>query len=161
MSVKLRGMLAGLFSLNAMIWLIMLISLSALLSLTAAAWIALTPPLGAALAALISGAGLLVVAAALGYGLVRANRTGPAQDDTPPPAPSPTESVLESGLRPLVGDQTLAWARRNSGLLMIGAFAAGVAIAASPTLRRALTQVAGPVVTRKAVDTWRAFNQQD
>ncbi|GGJ81731.1 hypothetical protein GCM10007426_08440 [Alloalcanivorax dieselolei] len=161
MSVKLRGMLAGLFSLNAMIWLIMLISLAALLSLTAAAWIALTPPLGAALAALISGAGLLVVAAALGYGLVRANRPDPARDEAPPPAPSPTESVLESGLRPLVGDQTLEWARRNSGLLMIGAFTAGVAIAASPTLRRALTQVAGPVVTRKAVDTWRAFNQQD
>lgn len=160
--MNLRGKLSTVFSLNALIWLAMFIALAALLSLAAAAWLALAPLVGLALAALFTGLGLLAVAGGLAVWLGLANR-GRANKPQPEPhtsAPGRSERTIEENLRPLIGDQALNWAKQNSGLVMVGAFAAGLVIAASPGARRALTRTAGPLVTRKAVNAWRSFNDE-
>lgn len=159
--MNLRGKLSTFFSLNALIWLAMFVALAALLSLAAAAWLALAPLVGPALAALFTGLALLVVAAILSLWLARSGRSDAHRHDEPAPPPSRSELTLEESLRPLIGDQALEWTKRNSGLVMIGAFAAGVVIAASPGARRALTRTAGPMVTRKALDVWQSFNGED
>lgn len=160
--MNLRGKLTTVLSLNALIWLAMLIALAALLSLAAAAWVAMAPLVGMALAALFTGLGLLAVAVILAV-LVRRGSDA-SNDKTASPAstsPAHSEQTIEESLRPLIGDQALDWTRQNSGLVMIGAFAAGLVIAASPGARRMLTRAAGPVAARKAAQVWRSFNQDD
>ena len=60
--MNIRGPLSSLFSLNALVWLAMLTGFAALLCLAAAAWFAMAPALGAPLASLFTGLGLLVMA---------------------------------------------------------------------------------------------------
>lgn len=154
--MNLRGKLSGLFSLNALIWLAMFLALAAVLCLATAAWLALAPLVGLAWASLITGLGLLAVAAALVFWLAHAGKTPPAEE---PPAVS-AELTLEESLRPLIGDRAVEWTRRNGTVLTVGAFAAGVVIAACPSARRALTRAAAPVITRKAMDVWRSLNEE-
>ena len=63
--MNIRGPLSSLFSLNALVWLAMLTGFAALLCLAAAAWFAMAPPLGAPLASLFTGLGLLGMAVLL------------------------------------------------------------------------------------------------
>lgn len=153
--MNLRGKLSGLFGLNALIWLAMFVVLAALLCLATAAWLALAPAVGLAWASLITGLGLLVVAAALILWLARAGRTPPVEE----PPPLSAEVSLEESLRPLIGDRAVEWTRRNGPALTVGAFAAGVIVAACPSARRALTRAAGPVVTRRALGVLRSLDQ--
>ncbi|MBL7252619.1 hypothetical protein ACLD02_16600 [Alloalcanivorax sp. C16-2] len=156
--MNLRRPLSSLFSLNALVWLAMLTGLAALLCFATAGWLALAPRVGAPLASLFTGLGLLVVAVLLGLG-VRRLAVGRAQAE--PPAPPPVEARLEDSLRPLIGDPALRWTREHTTVVALGALAAGVLIAASPGTRRFLTRTAGPVLTRKAIDAYRDFSGDD
>lgn len=156
--MNLRRPLSSLFSLNALVWLAMLTGLGALLCFATAGWLALAPRVGAPLASLFTGLGLLTVAVLLGLA-VRRLAVGPAQAE-PPPTP-PVEARLEDSLRPLIGDPALRWTREHSSVVALGALVAGVVIAASPNTRRFLTRTAGPALTRKAIDVYRDFSDDD
>ena len=156
--MNLRRPLSSLFSLNALVWLAMLTGLAALLCFATAGWLALAPRVGAPLASLFTGLGLLVVAVLLGLGVRRLAKR-PAQPE--PPATPPVEARLEDSLRPLIGDPALRWTREHTTVVALGALAAGVVIAASPGTRRFLTRAAGPALTRKAIDAYRDFSGDD
>ncbi|MFP1683850.1 hypothetical protein ACLD0W_15160 [Alloalcanivorax sp. C16-1] len=159
--MNLRRPLSSLFSLNALVWLAMLTGLATLLCFAAAGWLALAPHVGAPLASLYTGLGLLVVTVLLALLVRRAVASKPETPSDHPHTPA-AEARLEDSLRPLIGDSALRWTRDNSSLVAIGALAAGVLIAASPGTRRFLTRAAGPVVTRKALEAYRGYsNDQD
>lgn len=147
--MNLRRPLSALFSLNALVWLAMLTGLAALLCFAAAGWLALAPRMGAPLAALCVGLGLLAVAALLG--LMVYKTTHQPKPKPEPAAPPPAEARLEDGLRPLIGDSAIRWTRQHTAVVAFGALAAGVVLAASPGIRRMVIGAAGPTLTRKAM----------
>ncbi|HAB07611.1 MAG: hypothetical protein V7667_14110 [Alloalcanivorax venustensis] len=157
--MNIRGPLSSLFSLNALVWLAMLTGFAALLCLAAAAWFAMAPPLGAPLASLFTGLGLLVMAVLLVVVVQRTtHKSGSSGKDSR--ELSRQDERIEDNLRPLVGDRAAQWTREHTGTVVVGALAAGILLAASPNARRLVTRAAGPVLTRKAMDAYKDFSDQ-
>ena len=157
--MNIRGPLSSLFSLNALVWLAMLTGFAALLCLAAAAWFAMAPPLGAPLASLFTGLGLLVMAVLLVVVVQRTtHKSGSSGKDSRDL--SRQDERTEDNLRPLVGDRAAQWTREHTGTVVVGALAAGILLAASPNARRLVTRAAGPVLTRKAMDAYKDFSDQ-
>ncbi len=157
--MNIRGPLSSLFSLNALVWLAMLTGFAALLYLAAAAWFAMAPPLGAPLASLFTGLGLLVMAVLLVVVVQRTtHKSGSSGKDSR--ELSRQDERIEDNLRPLVGDRAAQWTREHTGTVVVGALAAGILLAASPNARRLVTRAAGPVLTRKAMDAYKDFSDQ-
>lgn len=157
--MNIRGPLSSLFSLNALVWLAMLTGFAALLCLAAAAWFAMAPPLGAPLASLFTGLGLLVMAVLLVMVVQRTtHKSGSSGKDSRDL--SRQDERIEDNLRPLVGDRAAQWTREHTGTVVVGALAAGILLAASPGARRLVTRAAGPVLTRKAMDAYKDFSDQ-
>jgi len=157
--MNIRGPLSSLFSLNALVWLAMLTGFAALLCLAAAAWFAMAPPLGAPLASLFTGLGLLVMAVLLVVVVQRTtHKSGSSGKDSR--ELSRQGERIEDNLRPLVGDRAAQWTREHTGTVVVGALAAGILLAASPNARRLVTRAAGPVLTRKAMDAYKDFSDQ-
>ncbi|MCH2551607.1 MAG: hypothetical protein MK001_05365 [Alcanivorax sp.] len=157
--MNIRGPLSSLFSLNALVWLAMLTGFAALLCLAAAAWFAMAPPLGAPLASLFTGLGLLVMAVLLVMVVQRTtHKSGSSGKDSRDL--SRQDERIEDNLRPLVGDRAAQWTREHTGTVVVGALAAGILLAASPNARRLVTRAAGPVLTRKAMDAYKDFSDQ-
>ncbi len=157
--MNIRGPLSSLFSLNALVWLAMLTGFAALLCLAAAAWFAMAPPLGAPLASLFTGLGLLVMAVLLVVVVQRTtHKSGSSGKDSRDL--SRQDERIEDNLRPLVGDRAAQWTREHTGTVVVGALAAGILLAASPNARRLVTRAAGPVLTRKAMDAYKDFSDQ-
>lgn len=157
--MNIRGPLSSLFSLNALVWLAMLTGFAALLCLAAAAWFAMAPPLGAPLASLFTGLGLLVMAVLLVVVVQRTtHKSGSSGKDNR--ELSRQDERIEDNLRPLVGDRAAQWTREHTGTVVVGALAAGILLAASPNARRLVTRAAGPVLTRKAMDAYKDFSDQ-
>ena len=157
--MNIRGPLSSLFSLNALVWLAMLTGFAALLCLAAAAWFAMAPPLGAPLASLFTGLGLLVMAVLLVVVVQRTtHKSGSSGKDSR--ELSRQDERIEDNLRPLVGDRAAQWTREHTGTVVVGALAAGILLAASPNARRLVTRAAGPVLTRKAIDASKDFSDQ-
>lgn len=154
--MNLRRPLSALFSLNALLWLAMLTGLAAILCFAAAGWLALAPRVGASLASLWVGLALVAVAALLGLCAYKVtHRPEPVAASAPPPT---AEARLETGLRPLIGDQAVRWTREHTTLVAAGALAAGVLLAASPGVRRLVIGAAGPLLTRQATRLYRDFS---
>jgi membrane protein implicated in regulation of membrane protease activity len=157
--MNIRGPLSSLFSLNALVWLAMLTGFAALLCLAAAAWFAMAPPLGAPLASLFTGLGLLVMAVLLVVVVQRTtHKSGSSGKDSR--ELTRQDERIEDNLRPLVGDRAAQWTREHTGTVVVGALAAGILLAASPNARRLVTRAAGPVLTRKAMDAYKDFSDQ-
>ena len=157
--MNIRGPLSSLFSLNALVWLAMLTGFAALLCLAAAAWFAMAPPLGAPLASLFTGLGLLVMAVLLVVVVQRTtHKSGSSGKDSR--ELSRQDERIEDNLRPLVGDRAAQWTREHTGTVVVGALAAGILLAASPNARRLVTRAAGPVLTRNAMDAYKDFSDQ-
>ena len=157
--MNIRGPLSSLFSLNALVWLAMLTGFAALLCLAAAAWFAMAPPLGAPLASLFTGLGLLVMAVLLVVVVQRTtHKSGSSGKDSR--ELSRQDERIEDNLRPLVGDRAAQWTREHTGTVVVGALAAGILLAASPNARRLVTRAAGPVLTRKAMAAYKDFSDQ-
>ncbi|HAD46477.1 hypothetical protein [Alloalcanivorax sp.] len=157
--MNIRRPLSSLFSLNALVWLAMLTGFAALLCLAAAAWFAMAPPLGAPLASLFTGLGLLVMAVLLVVVVQRTtHKSGSSGKDSR--ELSRQDERIEDNLRPLVGDRAAQWTREHTGTVVVGALAAGILLAASPNARRLVTRAAGPVLTRKAMDAYKDFSDQ-
>lgn len=157
--MNIRGPLSSLFSLNALVWLAMLTGFAALLCLAAAAWFAMAPPLGAPLASLFTGLGLLVMAVLLVVVVQRTtHKSGSSGKDSR--ELSRQDERIEDNLRPLVGDRAAQWTREHTGTVMVGALAAGILLAASPGARRLVTRAAGPMLTSKAIDAYKDFSDQ-
>ena len=137
----------------------MLTGFAALLCLAAAAWFAMAPPLGAPLASLFTGLGLLVMAVLLVMVVQRTtHKSGSSGKDSRDL--SRQDERIEDNLRPLVGDRAAQWTREHTGTVVVGALAAGILLAASPNARRLVTRAAGPVLTRKAMDAYKDFSDQ-
>ena len=157
--MNIRRPLSSLFSLNALVWLAMLTGFAALLCLAAAAWFAMALPLGAPLASLFTGLGLLVMAVLLVVVVQRTtHKSGSSGKDSR--ELSRQDERIEDNLRPLVGDRAAQWTREHTGTVVVGALAAGILLAASPNARRLVTRAAGPVLTRKAMDAYKDFSDQ-
>ena len=157
--MNIRRPLSSLFSLNALVWLAMLTGFAALLCLAAAAWFAMAPPLGAPLASLFTGLGLLVMAVLLVVVVQRTtHKSGSSGKDSR--ELSRQDERIEDNLRPLVGDRAAQWTREHTGTVVVGALAAGILLAASPNARRLVIRAAGPVLTRKAMDAYKDFSDQ-
>lgn len=137
-----------LMSLNMLMWLTMLILFAALLSLAAAAYMAIAAVLAPAIAALLTGIGLLAVFALLGIVIVRVTRP-PTGKSSGSSVESSTDNTAEQDNSALIGNSTTDWARDHSGTVLVGALVSGVVLAASPGLRRFAVRTAGPLIVRK------------
>lgn len=136
-------------------WLAMLVVLTGIIFLAIGGYDLLAPPLGAGAAGLIVGAVLIcaVVLAGLVGWANAALKSRPAPRPRSAPAgrapTAGTEDGLEARLAPLVGRRASAWTREHTGLAILGALSAGVAVSTSPALRRILYDAGRPIVTRK------------
>lgn len=153
MSVKSK--VAAAVSLHMVAWLAMLVVLTGIIFLGIGGYGLLVPRLGAGAAGLIVGA-VLIGAVALA-GLVGWAIAAPKAKPAPKPRSAPAdraptagaEGGFESKLAPLVGRRASAWTREHTGLALLGALSAGVAVSTSPALRRILYDAGRPIVTRK------------
>ena len=119
----------------------------------------MAPPLGAPLASLFTGLGLLVTAVLLVVVVQRTtHKTGSNGKDSR--ELSRQDERIEDSLRPLVGDRAAQWTREHTGTVMVGALAAGILLAASPGARRLVTRAAGPMLTSKAIGAYKDFSDQ-
>ncbi|MES1955322.1 hypothetical protein SAHY_12114 [Salinisphaera hydrothermalis EPR70] len=153
MSVKSK--IATAVSLHMMAWLAMLIALAGIVFLALGVFWLIAPPLGAGVAALIVGGGLLglilvctLVAVIVGRLRARSKRLAPHRS---------TDNRIEEQLRPVIGDRATEWAKANSGIAVVGALSAGVIIAASPSMRRLVYDAARPIIARKALQAMQGF----
>lgn len=144
-----KATLAKALSLNAVIWLAMLLAFTGLLFCAAGVYMLLGQSFGQTIAALITGGGLIALVAILLL-LVLIVTSGKKKSKAKAIRRNP-DNLLEQQLRPMIGDQATNWAKRNTGVAVVGALSAGVLLAASPRLRSLLLGAAGPLATRKAI----------
>lgn len=153
MSIKSR--IATAVSLHYLVWLALFVVVLALGFAAVGLDLLLVPQLGAPAAAFVTGGallGLLVVCALVAWITMRIRgraRHGTTRHDNEPHSAS--EDFIEQQLRPIIGERATVWARANPGLLAVGALSAGVALAASPVLRRTLFMTARPILIRKGL----------
>ncbi|KEZ77384.1 hypothetical protein C41B8_10158 [Salinisphaera hydrothermalis C41B8] len=140
-----------------MAWLAMLIALAGIVFLALGVFWLIAPPLGAGVAALIVGGGLLglilvctLVAVIVGRLRARSKRLAPHRS---------TDNRIEEQLRPVIGDRATEWAKANSGIAVVGALSAGVIIAASPSMRRLVYDAARPIIARKALQAMQGLTE--
>lgn len=106
--------------------------------LCAALFLALLEPLGAALAALVTGAVLVAVAAVLLLA-VRLSVLGPHR---PPQAAAPRDGLSAAAeLGEMLGEEAGLWTRRHPGAAMLAALMAGFVVGSSPNIRARLLRL--------------------
>ncbi|MES1936540.1 hypothetical protein [Salinisphaera hydrothermalis] len=153
----MKSKIAAAVSLHMMAWLAMLIALAGIVFLALGVFWLIAPPLGAGVAALIVGGGLLglilvctLVAVIVGRLRARSKRLAPHRS---------TDNRIEEQLRPVIGDRATEWAKANSGIAVVGALSAGVIIAASPSMRRLVYDAARPIIARKALQAMQGLTE--
>lgn len=141
-----------LMSLNMLMWLTMLTLFAAILVLAAAAYTAMTIGLPPAIAALLTGVALLTVCAVLA--LLISLATSQSSGNTAVVASEEKSDEAEQApAEPDFQSRALTWARDNPDITTACLLASGIALAASPSLRRFAFRTAKPIVVRK-------FNQK-
>lgn len=153
-----QAILAKAFSLNVVIWLGMLTAFAGLLCCAAGVYMLLAAQFTPAEAALMTGGGLIGLVVLLLVVVLIANAGG-KQRKAKQTRRNP-DNLLEQQLRPVLGDQATNWAKRNTGVTVVGALSAGVLLAASPRIRSLLMGAAGPLATRKAIEALQDFTNQ-
>lgn len=144
---KATQAVSQLMSLNMLMWLAMLTLFAGVLYLAMALYLAIALVLGPAWAALISGLGLCLLFALMAGGiraLVYSAASVPQETSAEPPSHDHADDKAPS----LDDNPAADWARQHPGWAAAGALTAGVALAASPALRRFTARAAGPAVTR-------------
>ena len=149
----IKEKLIKVMSLNVVLWLLMLLVFSGLLLCAGGIYLLLAAQMTQVQALLITGGGLIAIVACLllFVALSSSSTAKKTKANENKPVEHNSDNVLEHQLRPLLGNQATDWAKRNSGLAIVGALSAGVILAASPRTRAALMGAAGPLITRKAV----------
>ncbi|MES1930748.1 hypothetical protein SADO_15909 [Salinisphaera dokdonensis CL-ES53] len=147
----IKEKLIKVMSLNVVLWMLMLLVLSGLLLCAGGVYLLLAAQMSQVQALLITGGGLIAIVALLLLVAVLASASPKQKPEEKKNVEHSTDNVIEQQLRPLLGNQTTDWAKRNSGIVTIGALTAGVLIAASPRLRAGLMGAAGPLATRQAM----------
>lgn len=152
----IKAKLIQVLSLNVVLWLLMLTAFTGLLFCTAGVYMLLAARIGEVAAALITGGSLFALVALLLLFALLLERSGKRSKamkirDNP-------DNLLEHQMRPVVGDQVTDWAKRHTGIAVVGALSAGVLLASSPGLRSTLLRATGPILTRKAVQTLQQFS---
>ncbi|MDT0618967.1 hypothetical protein RM531_10815 [Salinisphaera sp. P385] len=141
--MNIQAKLAGVFGLNAAIWLPLLLGLAGVLVCAWGGYAWLAPQWGPPLAALAIGAGLLLIAAGLGAWLRR---------QVAPPAPAPAAATnppaAGDNLPVSSADEALEWARAHPRAVLVAGGIAGLLVASSPTLRRVAGQALGPLAAK-------------
>lgn len=155
MSIKAK--IVGALGLNVLIWLAMWIVFAGLMFCAAGAYMALAERFDPVQAALLVGGGLITIVAIIALIALLAAKSGKKPSEAKSLRQNP-DNVLEHQLRPLVGDKATDWAKRNTGVAIVGALSAGVLLAASPGMRRILTRAALPMATRKAMQAFQQFS---
>lgn len=160
---KATQVVTQLMSLNRLMWLTMLIFFAGILVLAAAAYQAMALALPPAIAALLTGVALLVVSALLA-GLIRLAiqpASGKRSAQTAgPPAESRPDETREHTPRPDFNRRAVDWARENSDVATACAAAAGIALIASPGLRKFALRTAGPILARKVTQPVQDFTDR-
>ncbi|MDN5862036.1 MAG: hypothetical protein L0H19_01165 [Salinisphaera sp.] len=144
--LRLKAAITRLILANAVSWLLWLTVFLAIVYCSAAAYLAISIALGPALAALLTGVGLLALVAlptAIYYTATRQRAARPRQ--LPAKAAKQTQS---QALAPVTGEPVADWARAHTGQAMLAALAVGTVIAASPSVRRTLIRAAAPMAVR-------------
>mgnify|MGYP001032220939 CR=1 FL=1 len=136
--MNLKAKLVGLFAANGLHWLAVLTLLLGVIYCSAALFLALSPALGAAGAALATGGfNLALVLIPLSvFGL----RKKPKRNEKPQDKASPEQA--EHILKSLLGDATIEeWVKGNSKQAALAALAAGVVAGASPKARQGVMRL--------------------
>lgn len=152
--MNLRAKGAGLLAVNMLFWLLMLLAGAGVLALAGALYLALEDVIGQAGSAACAGAALLAVVVILAlaiYQMVKPRSDNPAASD-------PQSASVDDQIRPVIGDQAAEWAREHRGTALLGVAAAGVVVAASPSLRGALLRIVEPPLRQQAA---RVINRFD
>lgn len=156
---KATRAVSRLMSLNLLMWLTTLVLFASLLLLAAAAFLAMVTVLAPALAALFTGLGLLVVFLLLAL-LVRvqlrpapAKAAGAARAASEHDAASTETRDLAPSTSP-IDQRATDWLRHHPDLAIGGALAIGIALTASPGLRRLTVRSLGPALGTRAIRTF-------
>lgn len=150
----IKQKLIQVMSLNVVLWLLMLLVLSGLLLCAGGVYLLLAAHLTQVQAMLITGGGLVSVVALLLLVAVMASSSAKTSTDNAKAEPVTnhgSDNLIESQLRPMLGNQATDWAKQHAGIAVFGALSAGVIIAASPRTRALLAGALGPLATRKAM----------
>lgn len=151
MQARVLQGLSQLMSLNMLMWLTMLTLFAGIVTLAGAVYLAIAAVLAPALAGLLAGVSLLAVFVLLAVAVRLVLRAQAEPPEPTTPAEPRVDNVVAQNLRPVIGDQAVDWTRSNTDIVIAGALVAGVALAASPKLRRFVVRSTGPIVTRKAI----------
>lgn len=159
----IKQKLIQVMSLNVVLWLLMLLVFSGLLLCAAGVYMLLAARMTPVQAMLITGGGLIALVAVLllivALATSSSGKAEKKQVKAEGPAQHAPDNLLESQLRPMLGDQATDWAKRHSSLAVAGALSAGVIIAASPRVRAAMMGAVGPLFTRKVMQSIDQFTE--
>lgn len=159
MSVKSK--IAAAMSLHMIAWLAMLIALAGIVFLALGVFWLIAPPLGAGVAALVVGGGLLGLILVLTLCAVIISRLRARSRSKQVAGHRGTDNRIEEQLRPVIGDRATEWAKANSGIAVVGALSAGVIIAASPSMRRLVYDAARPLIARKVLQVMQGLSDSE
>lgn len=147
--MRVKAAVAGLLAANSTFWLVAAVLFLAVLYFSAAVYMALQASLGAPLAALLTGAGVLLLALAGAAAIALAVRPPRRAQER---LPAPLEQA-DGVLRPVVGDSAADWIRANPVPTLTGAFAVGALLAFSPSARAVVLRAVAPMALRSAFHT--------
>lgn len=158
--MSIKGKVAAAYAGHLLAWLGIFLLLAGLLFCAWGVYLLLAgTTLGPAYAALVVGGGLIGIIVLLALIVALSQRSSsPSQAQQLRQNP---DNVLETQLRPVLGDRATDWAKQNTGVAVVGALSAGVLIAASPKLRKLIYSSARPVVARKAFQALQGFSDND
>ncbi|MES1925791.1 hypothetical protein [Salinisphaera sp. T31B1] len=152
-----KATLAKVFSLNVIIWMAMLTFFAGLMFCAVGVYMLLAERLGATQASLLTGGGLIAIVALALIVVLIASSSGGKKKKKASASKNAThepDNMIEQQLRPVLGDRATNWAKQNTGLAVVGALSAGVILAASPRFRSLLIGAAGPLATRRIMQTF-------
>lgn len=157
----IKQKLIQVMSLNVVLWLLMLLVFSGLLLCAAGVYMLLAARMTPVEAMLITGGGLIAIVAILiliaALAASFSGKSAKKKVKAEASGPRSSDNLLESQLRPMLGDPATDWAMRHSSLAVAGALSAGVLIAASPRVRAAMMGAIGPLFTRKVMQSINQF----
>jgi len=149
---KATQKLTQVMSLNMLMWLTMLTLFAAILFLAATVYLALALVLAPALAALLTGVSLLGLSAVLAIVVFVSTHTAKPSRKPTEQSSATSHTDHDAGhdqdTQHGPGARAEHWVGNNPGLAVTGAVAVGVALSASPGLRRTITRTTAPLVAQ-------------
>lgn len=158
--MNLKKSILAAFSLHMLAWLAVLVVFAGIVFLALGCYWLLTFALSPGAAALIVGAGLLILVAVIilaGVLTVSRARRKRLAEKHDARQRHQSDQRFEDKFSAAIGEQATEWTKEHTGTAVIGALSIGILLAASPTTRRLVCDAARPLITRQAARFMRGM----